>query len=305
MAGAHITIRNPETASAYDTITTETGNYLAAQLPAAVYEMTVASPGFSTYIQKGIRVEVAQTARVDVSLAVGSTQESVTVTADASLLKTDSADVSTNLSTDRIDKLPLYGARAGDAGIRSPFAGLRLVPGATLELSGSGNNNVRVNGMPNNTYQVRVEGQEATDSFSPQYPTGIQPGVDALEEVSFQTSNYAAEYGQVGGGLINFTSKSGTNNFHGNLFEYLNNEALNAGNPFTMTETAIWCGPSHASMIMAAASEALCGFLMFTTDTIRRFSFSTSSEARALPVPAVRLKQCPRSLFAMGISVQF
>jgi len=71
---------------------------------------------------------------VDVFLVVGSTQESVTVTADAALLKTDSAEVSTNLSTDRIDKLPLYGARAGLCDIRSPFAGLRLVPGATLEL---------------------------------------------------------------------------------------------------------------------------------------------------------------------------
>lgn len=98
IAGAHITIRSLVTASAYDTLTTDTGNYLAAQLPASVYEMTVVSPGFSTYIQKGIRVEVAQTARVDVSLVVGSTQESVTVTADAPLLKTDSAEVNEALN---------------------------------------------------------------------------------------------------------------------------------------------------------------------------------------------------------------
>lgn len=233
IAGATISVRNTQTGAVYETVTTDTGNYTVGQLPVAPYDLTVTSPGFTKYIQQGIRVQVAQILRVDAMLQVGSTQEAVTVTADAPLLRTDSADVSTNISMDRIAQLPLYGARAGDAGIRSPYAAIRLVPGATLEMVGGGNNNVRVNGMPNNTYQVRIEGQESTNAYSPQYPTGTQPGVDALEEVSFQTSNYAAEYGQVGGGLINFTSKSGTNQLHGSAFEYLTNEFLNAGRPFT------------------------------------------------------------------------
>src|SRR3954471_937553 len=97
---------------------------------------------------------------------------------------------------------------------------------ATIVISGT-NNSVRANGLQNDTQSVRIEGQESTNTQQPN-ASHINPGVEAMEEVTLQTSNFAAEFGEIGGGLINFTAKSGTNQFHGSAFEYLRNEFLNA-----------------------------------------------------------------------------
>src|SRR5207237_7450265 len=93
--------------------------------------------------------------------------------------------------------------------------------------------NMRVYGAPSNTQAVRIEGQDATNGGSAFANAQTQPSVDAIQEVSIQTSNYAAEYGQAGGGFFNFTIKSGTNQFHGTVYDYFVNEVLNAGQPFT------------------------------------------------------------------------
>lgn len=89
-----------------------------------------------------------------------------------------------------------------------------------------------MNGLPNDTYSVRIEGQESTNTQQPN-ASHINPGVEALQEVTLQTSNFAAEYGQVGGGLINFTARSGTNQLRGSVFEYMRNEVLSASQPFS------------------------------------------------------------------------
>ena len=164
---------------------------------------------------------------------MSSTTESVTVIADAPLLKSESGEQSHNISTDTVLKLPLYGGsgRSGGTGFRSPYAFLTTMAAATIVISGT-NNSVRVNGLQNDTQSVRIEGQESTNTQQPN-ASHINPGVEAMEEVTLQTSNFAAEFGEVGGGLINFTAKSGTNQFHGSSFEYLRNEFLNAGQPFT------------------------------------------------------------------------
>ena len=93
---------------------------------------------------------------------------------------------------------------------------------------------VRVNGLPSGSQAIRVEGQDSTNGFMQNASQAIQQSVDAIQEVSIQTSNFAAEYGQVGGGYINFTMKSGTNQFHGSAYDYFQNADLNAGLPFTI-----------------------------------------------------------------------
>ena len=229
---AAISAVNVETSAKFETATTGTGNYTLSQLPAGEYNLSAGATGFSTFVQKGIRMQVAQTARIDVLLKVGAATESVNVTADAPLLKTESAEQSTNISIQRFNELPLYGNGGGGAGLRSPWAFTNIMPGASVVPNG-GNSNLRVNGLQNDTFRVMIDGQDATFTQQPTFSSGSQPSVEALEEVSLQTSNFAAEYGQVGGGLFNFTSKSGTNKFHGSGFEYFRNEALNAGQPFT------------------------------------------------------------------------
>ena len=228
VAGAVVSARNTETGAQYDTVTTATGNYTLSSLPAGVYEVIVSAPGFSKSVQQGLRVQVAMTIRVDVILKVGSTNESITVSAAAALIRTENAEQSQTISGERINNLPLnFGVIAGGY-LRSPFAFMNLTPGALQ----SGQNVMRVNGVTNNV-TMRIEGQDATNTNSNSRIDELQPSVEAVQEFTLQTSNFSAEYGQVGGGIFNFTTKSGTNQYHGTAYENFSNEALNAGAPWT------------------------------------------------------------------------
>src|SRR3989440_1576210 len=230
--GAGVVATNSETGAKYETISTETGNYALPQLPPGSYALSVELPGFRKYVRQGITVLVAQTLRIDVALEVGAAGDEVTVNADAPLLRTESSDVSHNVAAARLDELPILGiggTLSGSAGIRNPYAMVTLIPGSTW----TPNSLVRLNGTPANTQSFRVEGQDASNTGTPGVPAQSQPSVDAIQEVAIQTSNFAAEYGQVGGGVFNVTMRSGTNQFHGTAYDYFVNEAFNAGNPFT------------------------------------------------------------------------
>ena len=223
---------NSETQAQYTTVTTGTGNYTLAQMPAGVYSVTVEVPGFKKFIQQGIRVQVATVDAVDIKLEVGSATESVTITADAPLLRTESSDQSFNVSTSTVNALPLNFALRGPNGqvgnVRNAYSFLDIAPGAYI----SGQSDIRVNGNPLNSQKVMVEGQES-GNWQTGRPDQVEPSIDALQEITTQTSNFAPEYGQVAGGLFNLTSKSGTNQYHGSAYDYFQNEALNAGIPFT------------------------------------------------------------------------
>ena len=232
VANAPIQAKNVGTGVEYSGATSTTGNYTIVQLPPGAYEVSVAVPGFKRYSRTGITVQVAQTLRVDISLEVGSASEAVTVTADAALLKTESGELSHNVTASAMDALPILGignSGAGSSGIRNPNAVARLIPGTVWQP----NSNLRVNGAPMNTQSFRIDGQEAQNTGTSGTPAQNQPSVDAIQEMAIQTSNYSAEFGQVGGGYFNITMKSGTNQFHGSGYDYFVNEALGAGTPFT------------------------------------------------------------------------
>jgi hypothetical protein len=225
---AEVVATNPASGVVFKGVTTGTGNFTIPYVPSGTYDLTIEVAGFRRYEQKGVRVQVAQTVRVDVTLQLGSTSESVSVTADASLLKTESATQSTTVLREQLNNLPLnFGLGAG--AVRNPLSFVQLSPGASI----SGWNSIRVNGAPAATFKIVFEGQDATSSLDSRVSDESQPSVEALEEFTLQTSNFAAEFGQVGGGLFNFTSRSGTNQYHGTAYDYMVNEAFNAGVPFT------------------------------------------------------------------------
>jgi len=227
---AAVHLRNVSTGAIYDGGTSATGNYTLAQVPAGDYELTLEVGGFKKYVRRNVRVDVAQTYRVDATLELGSNAESITITDSAPLLKTESGELSHTVTTDTMNNLPVMGigAGAGSSGLRNPYAVVQLLPGSTY----SPDTAIRINGSPANTQAMRIEGQDATNGwYSVQSQT--QGSVDAMQEFAVQTSNYAAELGQAGGGLFNVTMRSGTNQFHGGAYEYFVNEALNAGTPFT------------------------------------------------------------------------
>src|SRR5262249_49210262 len=193
------------------------------------YEVTVELPGFKKFVRPGVTIAATQIARIDGKLEVGANTEAVTVEAAAPLLKTESGEISHNVNADTLISLPVLSITGGGAGVRNPLSAITLMPGASF----SNEFSLRVNGMPSNSQTIRIEGQDATNGLWRAQNQINQPSVDALQEVTVQTSSFDAEYGQGGGGLFNYTMKSGTNDFHGTVFDYVVNEALNAGTPFT------------------------------------------------------------------------
>jgi hypothetical protein len=231
LASAPLEAKNANTGATFRAASTSTGNYTLAQIPTGTYSLTVSMAGFKTFVRQNIEVPVATTVRIDAALEIGSAAESVTVTDSAPMLKTESGELSHNVATERLNNLPVLGIggqRAGAAGIRNPYSVVLMLPGADFRPDSS----VRINGNPSNTQSLRIEGQDATNNLI-NTQSQTQPSVEAIQEFAIQTSNFAAEYGQVAGGFFNATMKSGTNQFHGSAYEYFVNEALNAGQPFT------------------------------------------------------------------------
>jgi|SRR5579871_3608707 len=232
IANAGIEVQNTETNAPYPTVTTDTGAYTVPRLPPGPYSVTVTAPGFKKLTRSGLTVDAGQTLALDLSLEVGAATESVTVQADASLLKTESGDVAHNITLSQLDELPILGigtANAGSNGIRNPYNAVVFLPGVSY----FANFNMIVNGAPTNTAGYRIEGLDNTNHTVAFAIMQNMPNADAIQEMAIQTSNYAPEFGQAGGGLFNITMKSGTNQFHGTAFEYFVNEFLNAGFPFS------------------------------------------------------------------------
>jgi hypothetical protein len=226
--GATVTVVNAATQVRVESVSTSTGNYTIPALPAGTYDLTVTKTGFSKFEQTGINIQVAVTTRVDVTLTVGTATQSVDVSADATMLKTESAEQSSTITGKTVNDLPINFA-IGAGAIRNPLSFVQLTPGATM----NGWNNIQVNGLPAGSYRILFEGQESTNGLDARVSDETQPSVEAIQEFTVQTSNFNAEFGQVGGGLFNFTSKSGTNQLHGSAYAYVANEAFDAGMPFT------------------------------------------------------------------------
>jgi hypothetical protein len=224
---APIEAKNVDTGAVYQAASSDTGNYTLSQLPVGTYQLSVSVSGFKQYLRTGLRVMVAQTLRIDVKLEIGNIAETVTVSAETPLLKTESGELSHVVTSDRLDDLPIMSVAGG---IRSAYASTDLLPGASRVSGGFGT--LRVNGAPGSTMSLRIEGQDATQTAWTTAYGMSQPGVDSVEETAIETSNYSAEYGQAGGGVFNMTMRSGTNRIHGSGFEYYVNENFNAGNPF-------------------------------------------------------------------------
>jgi hypothetical protein len=233
--GAQVEVKNNDSGVVYRGGSSATGNFVI-QVPAGTYEVSVNVPGFKKFVEQNVPVVVATDTRKDIKLEVGTASEVVTVADTEPLLKTESGEMSHNVTISDADTLPVLQISGGSwfgstamGNIRNPLAVASLIPGVSF----SNDNTLVVNGLPSNSETIRIEGQDATGTIWKVLQQNSQGGVDAVQEVSIQTSNFAAEYGQVGGGYFNYTMKSGTNQLHGSGYDYFVNEALNAGLPFT------------------------------------------------------------------------
>ena len=243
IAGAAIDATNSATGVPYAAVSTNTGAYTIPSLPIGTYTVTAKVQGFKTYVHTNIALEALQTIREDIPMQVGNAAtETITVSAEASLLKTESSDITHLMSIDQLDDLPLLGigtANSGTSGVRNPYNSLQTLPGVSGYASSG---QFAINGLGGTmTETMRVEGQDSTSRLfgTYDYTQMGQPSADSIQEIAYQTSNYAAEYGQAGSVVINMTMKSGTNQYHGTGFDYFVNEDLNAGDPFTINTSGV------------------------------------------------------------------
>jgi hypothetical protein len=225
IAGAEIKATNVATNLTHSASTNETGNYALNELPRGEYLIEVSNSGFKHFVRRGIQISIGQQARVDVQLELGSVSESVEVVADASLLETVDSVLGKVVDNRRILELPLNS--------RNVFSLLYLTPGVTGGISTTYGTDYGINGARNSMLDVMVDGvstaHPTVNGFS---GNSTFPPVEAIAEFKVMGSNYSAEFGRSNGGIVNIVYKSGTNAFHGSLFEFLRNSKLDSNNFF-------------------------------------------------------------------------
>lgn len=233
LEGAHVIVQEVQTGYKQTATTSNTGEYLFPALPVGEYVLSVDMTGFSSYTQKGIVLAVGQAVSRNVQMQVGAVADQVTVTADASLVTTDSATVGQLVNQESVASLPLNG--------RDVQQLVFLIPGATNVTSQNcaanceggtfpGEQYAKVNGGGSNGVSYLLDGVDFNDPYlNSNLPF---PNPDAVQEFNVDTNNMSAAYGNATGGIVNVVSKSGTDRIHGSAFEYLRNYALDARNYF-------------------------------------------------------------------------
>ena len=235
VAGAQVTTMNTDTNLSRTVQTNAEGQYRIEFLPVGNYALEVSATGFKKFIQKGIKLEVDQNVRVDARLDVGAVTETVDVISDMPLVNTSNAEIGRTVENAEIVDLPIVN--------RNVYTLLALVPGVQ-----SSQNSI-VLGYPEQRTLINggVDGGAGSVSYYLDGGTNmtglrntgnILPNPDAIQEFRVETNNYNAEYGRFSGGVVTVITKSGTNNFHGSLFEFVRNTIFNAniwGNVITPT----------------------------------------------------------------------
>ena len=235
---ATVTVNNTDTGLTRTVQTGGDGRYNFVNLPIGSYQVTVEVANFSKFVQTGITLLVNQNAVVDVALKAGGVQEVVTVTENASLLNTTTAEVSTRFDEKRLSELPI-------ATNRNVFNVLLSVPGVSQLSSGqtgfANGVSFSANGNRLRSNNFMIDGQDINDPSVSGGQIALN-NPDAIQEVRIITNQFLAEYGRNSGSVVNFIGKSGTNNFHGSAFIFHNNDSLNSCS--NSDKRAGFCNPS-------------------------------------------------------------
>jgi hypothetical protein len=230
LPGATVTLINTGTRDTRTFTTNSSGSYVFPNLQPGDYSISVAMSGFKTITTTGVTLTVSERHRVDEQLEIGATDEHVEVsTSSTPTLQTDQGQVASSLSERQMQELPLNG--------RNYINLVQITPGAQEGDPNAINNGTRpadrrpgsgvsINGQPENYNAQLIDGLDNSDRL--QNLIGVRTSVDAIQETKVLTNSFTAESGRAGGAVINIVTRSGTNNFHGAVFEYFRNDVLNA-----------------------------------------------------------------------------
>jgi Carboxypeptidase regulatory-like domain len=236
VAGAAVKVTNAGTGIVQTAVTDGSGNFVITPVQAGIYSLSVSAKGFQTTTSSKIEVQVGQVVREDLKLHIGAANVTVEVTTAQPLLSTESATVGQVISNQQLTDLPLNG--------RGFFRLAELTPGAAL-LPATGNSLAirpeivdgnTISGIRGSAISFLLDGVDVSEQH--QGGTFIQTSIDALQEFSVQQSPYSAEFNR-GGAFFNATTKSGTNRFHGGIFEFIRNDKLDARNYFSLTRAIL------------------------------------------------------------------
>jgi hypothetical protein len=225
---AKVSAINTDTNIATATVSNETGDYALPNLPAGKYTIRVEKDGFTSAAVTGITLNASADVRADAHLTVGSTRQTVEVTASAVQLQTSDAKTSSTVTNQMVDQLPLV---VGGA-LRSPFDLASITPESK---NIGGDNGFILGGGQAASYGTTLDGVSTNTSraLSMSWVSSNAPSLEAVTEFTVDTNGFKAEYGHAGGGVMTFSSKSGTNQYHGSAYEFLRNTDFDANRFFS------------------------------------------------------------------------
>jgi outer membrane receptor protein involved in Fe transport len=231
VANARVVAHNPAASVERTAQTDEEGNFQIAALPVGVYRVEVQAQGFATQVVSALNLEVGRTLVQNFQLTVGSVSQEVSVNSDASVIETATTSVATVINERTVQEIPLNGRHFVDLGL--------LIPGSvtppqngflTAPLRGQGSFAFNTAGNREDTVNFQINGVNLNDMVQNQIT--FQPSINTVQEFKVDNSTFSAEYGRNSGAIVNIATRSGTNQFHGELFEFLRNDALDARNFF-------------------------------------------------------------------------
>jgi outer membrane receptor protein involved in Fe transport len=231
LPNATVTVRNRSTSFERTTQTDNDGNYQVAALPVGIYSVEVKVEGFKTQVADQVTIEVAKTVVQNFQMDVGAISEQVLVSSDVPVIETTTTSVGTVIDQRTVQEIPLNGRHFVDLGL--------LIPGSvtppqngflTAPLRGQGSFAFNTAGGREDTVNFMINGVNLNDMVQNQIT--FQPSINTVQEFKVDNSTFSAEYGRNSGAIVNIATRSGTNQYHGEFFEFLRNEALDARNFF-------------------------------------------------------------------------
>ena len=222
VAHAQVMLTSAATNVHQETTSTGAGDYLFSHLNPGLYRVDVTAPGFEHLSRTGITATVGQTVNADLVMTIGSDQQTVTVSADALLLQASESDIETHIPGTTVVAIPLNSRNFINLATLAP--GVSLPPGTLLP---------RINGGRPRTNEYLYDGISALQPEPGQ--VAFFPVIDGIQEFTIEANNVPAEFGRFNGGVVNVATRSGSDQFHGSLFEFVRNENLNARNYFANT----------------------------------------------------------------------
>ncbi|MGA9887762.1 MAG: carboxypeptidase-like regulatory domain-containing protein, partial [Candidatus Acidiferrales bacterium] len=233
---AKVVVTNQATGVEWNAQTNSAGLYVVPSLQPGNYQITVTASGFQTLVVKDLHLDVAMSVTKDLQLTVGAVTQQVEVTTAAPLIETSTTGVGQVINSKTVQEIPLNGRHFVDLNLLTPGT---VTPPAngflTAPLRGQGSFAINTAGQREDTTNWLINGINLNDPVQNQVT--FQPPVDTLEEFKVDNSTFPAQYGRNAGSIVNIATRSGTNDFHGEAFEFFRNNALDARNYFNPTST--------------------------------------------------------------------